>query len=102
MQMQGSIVPMPIGVMRNIHFPRRTADYITMSEKKELKRSNAVIQRDFTYATANKEDGATIKEMGHTRLQQPGRQTRGKEAVRIELDQLQVSNMFGWNIMSIV
>jgi len=81
---------MPIGVMRNVHFPSRTADYITLAEKKDLKKNNVVSQRDFSYGASSKTDGANITEMGQSTILQPGRGSRGKDAVRIELEQLQV------------
>jgi len=81
---------MPIGVMRNVHFPSRTADYVTLAEKKDLKKNNVVPQRDFSYGATSKTHGAQIKEMGQSTILQPGRGTRGKDAVRIELEQLQV------------
>lgn len=87
----GSLVPMPIGVMRNVHFPSRTADYVTLAEKKDLKRNNIVPQRDFSFGATSRTDGAEIKEMGQSTISQPGRGSRGRDAVHVELDQLQVS-----------
>jgi len=81
---------MPMGVMRNVHFPGRTADYIAMSVKKELKKNGTVVQRDFSYGAVNTSPGAGITGMGHTTITQPGSETRGKAAVRIELEQLRV------------
>jgi len=81
---------MPMGVMRNVHFPGRTADYISMAVKKELKKNGTVVQRDFSYGAVSTSPGAGITGMGHTTITSPGSETRGKAAVRIELEQLRV------------
>jgi len=49
-----------------------------------------VVQRDFSYGAVNTSPGAGITGMGHTTITQPGSETRGKAAVRIELEQLRV------------
>ena len=45
----GSIVPVPIGQMRNYLYPGRMADYVTMAESKQLKRAKVTIEKDITF-----------------------------------------------------
>lgn len=45
----GSYVPISIGQMRNSWFPRRTAEYVTDSQLKELKAKNISAERDFQF-----------------------------------------------------
>ncbi|KAB9006563.1 hypothetical protein FH972_026917 [Carpinus fangiana] len=48
----GSIVAVPMGVMRNAFYPQRIADYISMSEKLQMKRDGIVAERDPTFGRA--------------------------------------------------
>ena len=44
--MLGAIVPVPYGSMRNFYYPEAVADYIPAPEVRQMRRTNAVIERD--------------------------------------------------------
>ncbi|GAB7356437.1 hypothetical protein MBLNU459_g7208t1 [Dothideomycetes sp. NU459] len=46
---KGSYVPISIGQMRNDWFPRRVAEYVTVSQEKELRSKKVATERDFQF-----------------------------------------------------
>lgn len=45
----GSIIPVPRGEMRNKFFPKRIAEYVTLSELRHLRANSVPIERDYVY-----------------------------------------------------
>ena len=76
--------------MRNYYFPFHIADYISMAEARNLKRTNVTIERDYEFGKETKDEGAEIKDVGVTRIAQPARATRAPDTVRIDLELLEV------------
>lgn len=82
--------------MRNYYFPKHLADYIPLPELKQLKRSNAVIERDYQFGMQKEQEaldeGAEIKSVEMSEVTQPARGTGSgkKDGVWVELDQLDV------------
>ncbi|QIW94930.1 hypothetical protein AMS68_000448 [Peltaster fructicola] len=46
---KGTIIPVAAGRMRNNFFPKGIAEYITITEKSQLRRSQTPIERDFAF-----------------------------------------------------
>lgn len=47
--LEGSIIPVPRGEMRNKFFPQRIAEYVPLSELRHLRANSVPIERDYVY-----------------------------------------------------
>lgn len=87
----GSIVPVPIGQMRNYYFPQRMADYVPLKEAQKLKKAGFIAQRDVSFGRRKEDDaGAEMKDVKTSLLKLPARPTRQRQPVRIDLNLLEV------------
>ena len=77
--------------MRNYFYPKRFADYVTWSEGRELKKAGYIPQRDFSFNKSSEDDqGAEIKDIQTTLIDQPARATRRPQPIRVDLAMMQV------------
>lgn len=84
----GSIVPIQMGPMRNIFFPRRLADYIPFPEKRALLRQGVVPQRNYAFGKPIvEEEGIEFADVEARTLDEPIQPTK---TVRVTLDTMQV------------
>lgn len=50
---EGALVPISPGAMRNMWFPRRVAEYVTIPELKRLRLNNVAMDRDFEFGVTS-------------------------------------------------
>lgn len=80
----GSVVPVAPGRMRNIFYPRKRAAYVTQEVLRDLKKREAVMERDFTFGMKNLEDEGSSDDQDA--MDMPGR----PRSVNIQMDLLSV------------
>lgn len=56
------MIPVAPGRMRNLLYPRQKAAYVTGAQLRELKNSNIVIERDFSFGLERPDDEHTSEE----------------------------------------
>ena len=76
----GSVVPIPMGPMRNYYFPARIADYIQPDEMRRLKKADTKFERDVTF-------GMDADKTRDTKTSGP---RRADESRQVRLEQLSV------------
>lgn len=82
-----SIVPVPIGQMRNYYYPRRIAEYVTMTEARDIKRNNVTVERDVLF-------GRVVAETSSERVKAAARKAREPEKIDIQMMAVSKSGCF--------
>lgn len=84
LMIQGSVVPVAPGRMRNIFYPRKRAAYVTQEILRDLKKREVVMERDFTFGIKNLEDKGSSD--NQDAIEMPSR----PRSVNIQMDLLSV------------